>query len=163
MSRKIIWVFMALLCLGVTAGTTSTYMTDTAANADNLFKVGSLAITLDPTSAAFNVPALSPGQTVESSLEVKNAGTVPCAFTLGARKTAGYSALFDVLTCRVSDRGGAVLFDGGLGSLACAPVPLGAGEAQPLKIAVSLPSAAGNDLVDKYCKVTFDVAAEQPH
>jgi predicted ribosomally synthesized peptide with SipW-like signal peptide len=163
MSRKITWLILALLAVGVMTGSTSTYMSDSASNAENYFKVGSLAISLDPTSAAFGVPAMSPGQVVEAPLAVKNEGSVGCTFTIAAHKTAGYSALYDVLTCKVTDGNGAILFDGPLASLASGAAQLGAGQTDAVKIAVGLPADIGNDLAAKYCKVSFDVAAEQPH
>lgn len=164
MSRTIRWLMAGALVLGLACGTTTAFMTDSASNAENLFRVGSLNIGLDPTSAAFNVPALAPGQDVSAVLGVKNQGSLPCTFTVGAHKTAGYTTVYDALTCSVATADdNVVLYSGSLASLASRAAALGGGKTQPLKITVGLPGEVNSDLADKYVKVSFDVTAEQQH
>lgn len=164
MSKGIKALAAALLLAGLVGGGTHAYFTKTATNADNVFRVGTLELSLDPTSAAFDVPSLAPGQQVSSTLGVRNSGTLPYTFTMGARKTAGYTDVYNALTCSVTSiDDSATLYSGTLAGLASAPRLVGPGVTQDLRMSVGLPLDADGALAGDYCRVSFDVAAEQQH
>lgn len=164
MSRGIKALAVALLLTGLVGGGTHAYFTKTATNADNVFRVGTLELSLDPTSTVFDVPSLAPGQQVAGTLGVRNSGTLPYTFTMSARKTAGYTDVYNALTCSVvSVDDSATLYSGTLAALASTPRLVAPGVTQDLKMSVGLPADAAGTLAGDYCKVTFDVAAEQQH
>ena len=164
MTRGIKVLAAALLMAGIVGGGTHAYFTETATNADNIFRVGTLELSMDPTSTAFDVPSLAPGQQVSSTLGVRNTGTLPYTFTMSARKTAGYTDVYNALTCSVmSVDDSATLYSGTLAGLASAPRLVAAGATQDLRMSVGLPPDADGTLAGDYCKVSFDVAAEQQH
>jgi predicted ribosomally synthesized peptide with SipW-like signal peptide len=164
MSKGIKALAAALLLAGLVGGGTHAYFTETATNADNMFRVGTLELSLDPTSTVFDVPALAPGQQASATLGVRNPGTLPYTFTMSARKTAGYTDVYNALTCSVTSvDDSATVYSGTLAGLATSPRLVAVGATQDLKMSVGLPPDADGTLAGDYCKVSFDVAAEQQH
>lgn len=162
MSRTARLVLIGALMLGVVGGGTHAYLSDSATNAENVFRVGTVKVSLEPSASAFDVPALAPGSEATATLTVKNAGTLPYLFTVKARKTAGYTAVWDALSCSVlAEEDGSVLYSGALAGLGSAPRLVPAGSTCRLRVAVGLPATAGDTVAGDYCKVSFDVAAEQ--
>lgn len=163
-SRFVRLLLLGLLLAGVVGGSTYAYLNDSATNADNVFRLGTVDVSLEPSSALFNVAALAPGGETTATLAVNNRGTLPYLFTMKARKTAGYTAVFEALTCAVTTvSDDTVIYAGPLSALSSAPRLVAPGATQELCVAVGLPSTAGNELAGDYCKVSFDVAAEQMH
>ena len=164
MSRLIRMVLLGAVALSLVGGGTHAYLNDSETNANNVFRVGTVEVGLAPTSAAFDVPALAPGGEATSTLTVKNEGTLPYTFAVSARKTAGYTAVFESLTCTVTaGAAGPLLYAGLLSALDSTPRLVAAGASEPLSMAVGLPAAAGKEVAGDYCRVTFDVDAEQQH
>ena len=164
MSRNIHILLAGLLVLGLAGGSTVAYLNDSTTNAENIFRVGTVSVGLDPTSTAFDVPTLAPGGQVTETIGVKNDGSLPFAFTMSARKTAGFADVYDALTCTVTSVDAtSALYSGALAGLASAPSVVAPGSVKPLMVTVGLPASAGNDISGDYCKVSFDVAAEQQH
>jgi hypothetical protein len=161
MIRKVLFgVLGAVLAMSI--GAAGAYFTAQVKVPDSIIKAGTVTVSTEPTSAPLAIDALAPGGTSVRSLSVLNDGSLPVDVVVSAVKTAGITAFFEALTCRVSSNG-QVLYDGPLSALRSAPVQLGAASRTEFRFEVGLPDTVGNDLAGDYAKVSLYVDAEQSH
>src|SRR6266536_2657045 len=131
-------VFATLVVLSaasfVVNQSTSAAFTATVRSPNNTFSTGSLELTTSASgSGLFTVSGLVPGDIVVATIDLRNAGTID-ASTYTMTTTADTPS---------------VLTDASMGRM------LPAGTADYLRIAVSLPEAAGNTLGNQSAVVTF--------
>jgi|GEM_PF-2868446 len=131
---------------------------------NNVLKTGSVALTVTPNERLFTAEALLPGQVVQNTLEVKNSGLSPLRLTLSAKKSAGYTNLYDQLRLVVKDQDGHVFYEGLLKELAT--VSLGAAPVTPQQsvtflVSLELPAEADNSIDNLSTTITFIVGATQ--
>lgn len=144
----------------LTLGAAGAYFTSQSANAENVIKAGSVAISTEPTSAAINIEALAPGATITQPMTVVNSGNLPVSVVVTASKKAGITEFWEALTCRVLVDGAAV-YDGPLSGLRTTPLQMSPGARTQFQFAVGLPATAGNEIAGDYAKMTLYVDAEQ--
>ncbi len=149
------------LAVAAGAGSAGAYFTSQAAVPENVITAGRVAVSAEPTSAALSVSALAPGVVEWRSLTVVNGGTLAADIVVTGAKKAGFTEMYEALTCRVLDESGRVLYDGKMSSMRTAPVTLQAGARHQLRFGVGLPATAGVSLMGDYVKLTVNVGAEQ--
>ena len=157
---------MIVLCLCALAlagvGSAGAYFTDQVSIAENIIRVGSVELSTEPTSSALSVSALAPGETVTRTVRVANDGSLDAGVVVTGAKKAGFTSLYDSLTCRVT-HGAVAVYEGPMSGLRTSPVQIDAGGEEDLTFAVGLPASAGNDVAGDYVKLTLYFDAEQVH
>jgi hypothetical protein len=137
------------------------YLTGQAQVADNIVKVGTVAVSTEPTSAALSVDALAPGSEAHRTLTLVNDGNLPVSVVCSGSKKAGITALWEALTVRATDSTGALLYEGPMSGLNTVPLRLEKGARTQVGFAIGLPAATANDLAGDYTKFSLVVDAEQ--
>lgn len=148
--------------LALSIGAASAYFTTQVQVPDNYIKLKKVAISAEPTSAAVYVDSLAPGQTAIRPLWIANDGSLPVDVRVTAFKKAGYTALYESLTCKVL-RGDLELYNGPVSALRTTPFRLDSGAREDLRLEVGLPSSVDNALAEDYVKLSFNIDAEQAH
>jgi predicted ribosomally synthesized peptide with SipW-like signal peptide len=159
---KRLLVAAAVLAAVLSIGGARAYFTAQTEVKDNVITAGTVAMSVEPTSAALSIDPIAPGQTVTRTLEVRNTGALPFDAITTAAKKAGYTDLWSALRCKATCEG-VVLYDGALSALRTAPLRVPAGRAATIIYEVSLPSEAGNDLQGDYVRASVYIDAEQAH
>lgn len=153
-------------CLGALSiagiGHAGAYFTDQVSIAENIITAGTVEVSTVPTSSALSIPVLAPGETTNRSVAVSNDGTLDVNMVVTGAKKAGFTALYEALTCRVV-RGSTVLYEGTMTDLRTMPVEIVSGGSVGLVFEVGLPADADNDLAGDYVKMTLYFDAEQVH
>ena len=160
MKRIIVLVLGCLAMLSV--GAAGAYFTAQAQVPENVIRAGSVSISTEATSAAISVDSLAPGCVTTKTLTVSNDGALPSSVVVSAQKKAGYTDMYDALTCRVTTSDGAV-YDGPMSALKTQPVRIDPGQHVAFDFGLGLPGATGNALAGQYAKLTLYVDAEQVH
>jgi hypothetical protein len=157
--KRIILIALAVAAV-LSVSSARAYLTAQADVPENVIRVGSLAVSAEPTSAALSIDPIAPGQTVVRTLDIQNGGSLVLDASVSCAKKAGYTAVFSALQCTVSS-GGQTLYAGPIASMRSAPVRVAPGERRTLAFAVSLPPESGNDLMGQYVKLTVYADAQQ--
>jgi predicted ribosomally synthesized peptide with SipW-like signal peptide len=160
MKRLLVYVAVATALLSI--GGASAYFTAQTEVKDSVITAGTLGVSAEPTSAALSIGSIAPGETVVRILTVNNTGSLSFDAVTTAAKKAGYTDLWNALTCTVTSNG-VLLYEGPLATLRTEPLRVGPGQEALLSYAVSLPAEAGNDLQGDYVKLSVYVNAEQSH
>ena len=158
MKRTLLIAMAVLAAVGI--GTASAYFTDQATVPDNVIQAGTVEISTEPTSAALSIPAIAPGGVESRNVRVVNTGMLGADVIVTGSKKAGYTALYEALTCVVK-HGQTVLYDGTLDALRTSPLNLQPGAQADLTFELGLPATAGNDVAGDYVKLTLYFDAEQ--
>lgn len=160
MKKMLLYAALAAAVLSV--GGARAYFTARTEVRDNVVTAGTVAMSVEPTSAALTVGALTPGETVNRTLAVHNDGTLAFDAITTTAKKAGSTDLWNALKCRVSC-GTTELYNGPLSALRTAPVRVGKGGASRLVYSITLPADAANALQGDYVRASVYVDAEQAH
>lgn len=129
---------------------------------DNIITAGTVAMSVEPTSAALSISPIAPGETVVRTITIANTGALAFDATTSAAKKAGYTDLWNALQCRVTQEG-VELYNGPLSAMRTTPVRVAPGSVARVQYAVSLPPEAGNDLQGDYVRASVYIDAEQAH
>lgn len=148
--------------LAVSIGAAGAYFTTQIQVADSIVRAGNVAVSAEPTSAPLSIDALAPGQVSVRPFSVTNTGSLASDIIITSSKKAGITEFWDALRCRVTCAGTEV-YDGPMSTLRTAPLRLAPGARADLRFEVSLPTEAGNSLVDDYVRMSLYVDAEQAH
>ena len=152
--------------------------TDQAAVTSNAFDTGTVDLAASPSSAAFTVVDMMPGDTVNASLTITNSGTSALRYSMTSASTnTDNKNLRDVITLTVKTQGtscaafdGTTLYSGALGSAAFgsnAPGgqtgdrTLAATNSEVLCFRAALPSATGDAYQNAATTTTFTFDGEQ--
>ena len=175
--------FAALLALAVVSGSLGAgalslaLFTSTQAVTGNAFSTGTISLTTTPATALFSVTNMMPGDTVNQSIVVTNAGTGQLRYAMATSVVSG-PTLAGQLTLTVKTLGtSCAAFDGttivASGALSAAAIGSNAQGAQAgdrtlngaatetLCFRAQLPSATGNTFQNQTTNVTFTFDAEQ--
>lgn len=156
-------VILALLFFILTARVRALFSTEVEIR-NNIIKTGSVAITVTPNEQLFTADALLPGQSVQNILEIKNSGLSPLHLTLAAKKSSGYTSLYDQLRFIIKRQDGHIIYEGLLKELAVLPITETAiipQQVETLSVSLELPITAENALDDISTNITFVVGATQ--
>ena len=159
---KKLLVFLAGVALASSISGAGAYFTDETSVAENVIRIGEVAVSAEPSSAALYVEALAPGTTVTQPMTIFNDGTLPSTVVVTGAKKMGFTDVYEALGCRVTHEG-VMVYEGPLSGLSTTPVAVDPGSSVRLDFEVSLPADAGNDLAGDYVKMTLYVDAEQAH
>jgi hypothetical protein len=159
---KRLLVYAAIVAAVLSVGGAGAYFTAQTEMKDSVITAGTVAVSVEPTSAALTIDALAPGETVSRTVEVRNAGSLGFDAVTTASKKAGITDFWNALQCRATCEG-VELYSGPLASLRTAPIRVPAGGMARVTYAISLPSDAGNDLQGDYVRASIYVDAEQTH
>jgi predicted ribosomally synthesized peptide with SipW-like signal peptide len=157
---KRLLVTAAILTAVLSAGGARAYFTAQTEVKDNVITAGTVAVSVEPTEAALSIAPIAPGETVIRTVEVKNTGVLAFDAVTTVAKKAGYTDLWNALTCSVTADGG-VLYEGPLAAMRTRPLRVAAGSTAQVTYAISLPATAGNDLQGDYIRASLYVDAEQ--
>ncbi len=158
MRRLIVYAAIAAAMLSV--GGARAYFTAQAEVKDSVITAGTVRLSVEPTSAPLAIDPLAPGETVTRVVEVTNTGKLSFEAVTTAARKAGFTSLWNALTCRaVSD--GVVLYDGALAAMRTAPLRVEPGGRARIEYHIGLPTTAGNDLQGDYVRASLYVDAEQ--
>ncbi len=152
--------------------------TDTAAVTGNAFTAGTIDISTTPTSALLTLDPIMPGDTVNGSLVVSNAGTADLRYAMTSSSTdADNLHLAAQMTLEVRTLGascaafdGTVVYSGTLASAAFGDVTAGAqsgdrgllaATSETLCFRAALDIATGNSFQGAVTATTFTFSAEQ--
>lgn len=150
MAFKVV-AFVAVLAAAAATFTIASLalFTDTASVDDNVFSTGNVDISTTPTTAAFTVPAIAPGDEVVETITVTNSGSLDLRYAVTSRTTedalAGeldFSIRVGVTDCSIAnwDATGTSLYAAGiLGTNTTDPTP-----AHPLFGSVAQGEQAGD-------------------
>lgn len=156
----------AVLCVGMLAGTTFAWFTDSASSAGNSITAGTLSVELnDGSSAALftSDTVWQPGTSEKKTVKVENTGSLALRYRLSAviRETAGESDLSEALCVYAAEPGSEERnYLGKLSTLAAEDIfddenLLESGASRTFDLIVELPAEAGNEY--QGCGVTFDL------
>ena len=121
-------IVLALGCLAMlSVGAAGAYFTAQAQVPENVIKAGSVAISTEATTAAISVDSLAPGCVATKTLTVTNDGALPSSVVVSAQKKAGYTDMYEALTCRVATADGEV-YDGPMSALKTQAVRIDPGQ-----------------------------------
>ncbi|MFT9849615.1 TasA family protein [Aneurinibacillus sp. REN35] len=102
-------------------------------------------IGLSPAEVFMNVKNIKPGDTVTSTLTVKNNGNTEITYVSGAEFASGREDFYRLLTLKVEE-GGQPLYEGLLNRFAGFPMSkLRPGEEKALQVTIGFPYEAGNE------------------
>lgn len=149
MKRKITvsFIVMALVC-ALVGGATFALFTDSATNSNNTFSAGTLDVNVGAQTYEVDVTNLAPGDVVDGSFVVTNAGSLDLWYKLTA---AGSGALFEGATpCTISITNPTEVYNA-----------LASGANATVNYTINFPLAANNDYQEATGTVTFTVNAEQ--
>jgi predicted ribosomally synthesized peptide with SipW-like signal peptide len=152
----------AVVAAILSVGGARAYFTAQTEVKDNIITAGTVAMSVEPTSAALSISPLAPGQTVVRTVDIANTGALDIDAVTTVAKKAGYTDFWNALTCTVTWNG-ELLYEGLLSSMRTRPVRVSAGETERLSYAIGLPASAGNDLQGDYVRASLYVDAEQAH
>jgi len=156
-------IVLALGCLAMlSVGAAGAYFTAQAQVPENVIKAGSVAISTEATTAAISVDSLAPGCVATKTLTVTNDGALPSSVVVSAQKKAGYTDMYEALTCRVATADGEV-YDGPMSALKTQAVRIDPGQHVEFQFGMGLPAATSNSLAGEYAKLTLYIDAEQVH
>lgn len=180
--RRRFLLFFLVLGLAVSSFSASTFslaiFTDTATVTNNAFTSGSIDITASPASAAIGFTNMMPGDSVNGSLTVQNAGASQLRYAMTSASTnADTKNLRDAITLEIRTEGtscatfdGAVLYSSTLGAAAFGDVTTGnqagdrtlnGGVSEVLCLRASLPSGTASSYQSAATTATFTFEAEQ--
>lgn len=160
MKRLLIYAAIAAAALSV--GGARAYFTAQTELKDNVITAGTVAVSVEPTSAALTIDSLAPGETVTKSVDVRNTGSLAVDAITTAAKKAGITDFWAALECRVTCAG-TELYAGPLSAMRTTSVDIPAGSTVTLNYAITLPATAGNDLQGDYVRASLYIDAEQSH
>lgn len=167
-----VWVLaLLLLLLAVAVGTSYTYgvFTSSSANPSNLVTGGSMSqVSTADDEAILTGQNLVPGQSVQGTASITNAGDASGDFTLSGEDLADVPGpnggkLSSVLTVRIVESpGGVVVYSGGLAAFDSVSLGTWApNEKRGYDVTVTLPDSAGNEFQGSEASVTFAWDATQ--
>lgn len=180
--RVLLLLAAALAALSVTATSFSLGLwTDQATVGGNTFTAGTIDISTSPASAVIGLNPMMPGDTVNGTLTVTNAGTAQLRYALTSSSTnADAKALRDGITLTIklrdvaadacTDFDGTSLYTGTLASAAFGNTATGAqtgdrtlsgAASEKLCLRATLPITAGNSYQGGATTTTFTFDAEQ--
>lgn len=160
--RRAILAALCAASLVASIAQAGAYFTARTSIADNVITVGTVSISAEPTASALSVPVLGPGQTVVRAVTVSNGGSLDADVILTAAKKAGYTDVYESLTCRVL-RGTDVLYEGSMSGLRTTPTRVDAGGEVEMRFELGLPPTADDGLQGDYVRLTLYADAEQVH
>lgn len=159
---KRLLVYAAIVAAALSVGGARAYFTAQTELKDNVITAGTVAVSVEPTSAALTIDSLAPGETITKSVQVQNTGSLAVDAITTAAKKAGITDFWAALECRVTCAG-TELYAGPLSAMRTTSVNIPAGSIVTLNYAITLPSTAGNDLQGDYVRASLYVDAEQSH
>jgi hypothetical protein len=180
--RVLLLMVAALATVSLTAASFSLGLwTDTATVGGNTFTAGTIDISTTPTSAVIGLSPMMPGDTVNGTLTVNNAGTAQLRYALSSSSTnADAKALRDGITLTVrlrdvaadacTDFDGTSLYTGTLAAAAFGSSATGAqagdrtlagAATEKLCLRATLPITAANSYQGGTTTTTFTFDAEQ--
>jgi predicted ribosomally synthesized peptide with SipW-like signal peptide len=157
---KRVLIVAGMVAAVLSAGGARAYFTAQTEIKDNVITAGTVAVAVEPAEAALSVGPVAPGEAVTRTVEVKNTGVLAFDAVTTVAKKAGYTDLWNTLTCRVTCAG-VQLYDGPLAALRSKPLRVAPGQAAQIEYAIGLPATAGNDLQGDYVRASLYVDAEQ--
>lgn len=155
-------VAAVLVAAALSIGGARAYFTAQAEVKDNVITAGTVAVSVEPTAAALSIDPLAPGESVVREMVVSNTGALALDAVTTAAKKAGYTDLWNALTC-VASVDGVVVYEGPLASMATRPVRIAAGKEATVRYTIGIPASAGNDLQGDYVRASLYVDAQQAH
>jgi predicted ribosomally synthesized peptide with SipW-like signal peptide len=159
---KRLLVVAAMVAAVVSAGGARAYFTAQTEVKDNVITAGSVAVSVEPTEAALTVSPVAPGEVIVRTVEVKNTGILAFDAVMTVAKKAGYTDLWNALTCRVTCEG-TQLYAGPLSGMRTTPLRVAPGKVAQVVYEIGLPATAGNDLQNDYVRASLYVDVEQAH
>lgn len=159
---KRLLVYAAVIAAALSVGGARAYFTAQTEMKDSLITAGTVAVSVEPTSAALTIDALAPGETVTRTVEVRNTGSLAVDAITTAAKKAGITDFWMALQCRVTCAG-TEIYAGPLSAMRTTSIRIPAGGSVTLGYAISLPASAGNELQGDYVRASLYVDAEQAH
>jgi hypothetical protein len=170
-------VALAVLAFGTAAETVGLF-TDNATVPANAFDAGTIDLTTSPSSALISLPNLMPGDSVNGTLTIANAGTGALRYAMtSASSNLDGKGLAAQMTLVIRTEGtscgtfdGAAVYTGSLSAAAFGDVTAGAqagdrslaaGSSEKLCFHALLPAAAGNPFQGATTVTTFTFGAEQ--
>ncbi len=158
--RIVVCLLGAVIAFSV--GTAGAYFTDEVSVPDNVIRVGELELAATPETAAVCADALAPGETASSVLTVSNDGSLAADVIITGAKRAGYTDVYEALTCVVT-HDGTKLYDGAYSELRTAPLRVAVGGEAAVRFDIGLPADADDGLQGDYVSTTLYLDAEQAH
>jgi predicted ribosomally synthesized peptide with SipW-like signal peptide len=155
-------VYAAIVAAALSMGGARAYFTAQTEVKDSIITAGTVAVSVEPTSAALTLDGLAPGETISRTVEVRNGGSLAFDAVTSAAKKAGITDFWNALQCRVTCEG-AELYAGPMASMRTAAIRIPVGGAARVTYAISLPADAGNDLQGDYVRASLYIDAEQVH
>jgi len=152
----------AMVAAILSAGGARAYFTAQTEIKDNVITAGTVAVAVEPAEAALSVGPVAPGETITRTVEVHNTGVLAFDAVTTVAKKAGYTDLWNALTCRATCDGTQV-YDGPLAAMRTLPVRVAPGQTAQVTYAIGLPAEAGNGLQGDYVRASVYVDAEQAH
>ncbi|MRR11614.1 hypothetical protein EG835_03895 [bacterium] len=159
---KRLLVYAALIAAALSVGGARAYFTAQTEVKDSIITAGTVAVSVEPTSAALTIDSLAPGETVSRTVEVRNSGSLGFDAITTAAKKAGITEFWEALQVRATCNG-TELYAGPLMGMRTAALRVPSGGSVNVTYAVSLPPDAGNSLQGDYVRVSLYVDAEQTH
>jgi spore coat-associated protein N len=176
--RLLALLLVSLLASLGTAALSLAIFTDSQSVGANVFTTGTISLGLSPASALLTSAAMMPGDTVNGSLVVSNAGTAQLRYAMSSSSTnADGKALRDQISLTIRTLGtscaafdGTSLFSGALSAAAfgnpaqgaqAGDRTLNAASSETLCFRASLPLASGNGYQNATTTTTFTFDAEQ--
>jgi len=157
---KRVLVVASVVSAVLAVGGARAYFTAQTEVKDNVISAGSVAMSVEPTSAALSINPIAPGETVIRTVDITNTGALACDVATSAAKKAGYTDFWNALACRVTHEGTEV-YAGALATMRTTPIRIAPGQKTTLRYSLSLPAEAGNDLQGDYVRASLYVDAEQ--
>lgn len=139
------------------AGGTYAIFTSQAANSNNTFTAGTLAINLDKPDGTkyFDIGNMAPGDNGLSTITVKNDGTLGLRYDVASTLTGDLTVGDNPIKVTIKDSEGNVIVPGDNNRV------LGAGDSEVLAVSWELPIAAGNEYQGDSAAYSLTVNAEQ--
>ena len=159
---KRLFVYAAIMAAALSVGGARAYFTAQTEVKDSLITAGTVAVSVEPTSAALTIDSLAPGETVSKTVEVRNTGSLGFDAITTAAKKAGITDFWEALQVRASCNG-TELYNGPLSTMRTSALRVPSGGSVMVTYAISLPAAADNSLQGDYVRVSLYVDAEQTH
>jgi hypothetical protein len=130
---------------------------------ENNIRTGQVALAVNPTEAWLAFDGLVPNQQIDRQIAITNTGTTPLKVYLSAKKSAGYTTVFNTLRCSIRDENNQVIFDGTFAELTAREMgpELMPSSTKQYTISAHIPEDAPDDIADSYVNITFELVGEQ--
>ncbi len=160
---KLIAILLLLLILGSSLSARAKWYR-TISIKNNVIRTGNLAVSVSPTESWLQSERIMPGTEITNTFAIRNDGLAPARVLMTAKKSAGYTTVFNVIEVTITNQANSdIKFAGTLDQLVdvvlCEQIEPNVETGYA--ISARLREDAPSEVADSYVDISFDLFIEQ--